>query len=614
MAIQYLHDINLNDNELQNAKVHVTDTTPTAAAGQIYLHETSGTLRFHTGSGWVTVSTDTTDDNKFISSLSFNTTSGVLTATYNDASTTTVDLDGKYAESSHTHAASDITSGTLADARIPSLNASKISAGTFADGRIPNLAASKITSGTFADARIASSNVTQHVGDIVHDSLSGFVANEHIDWTADYSATDQIDAANIPNLGAGKITSGTLGTARIPDLAASKITSGTLGDARIPSLAASKITSGTFDAARIPSISTDKLTSGTLPVGRGGTGGTTLDAAGIVTKSGAQSIAGNKTFSNNVIVTGNLTVNGTTTAVNSNTVNIGDNIIVLNSDETGTPSQSAGIEIERGTVDNARFVWDEGNDRWTGEVAAEGTYQPANALFNTLTATTLVVTNYGLIASDIPNLAASKITSGTLGTARIPNLAASKINSGTLDADRIPTLAIGTKTSGTVGVDRGGTGATSFADKSVIVSQDTGTDTLSAKAMTASGSLLIGGSSGPEVATLTAGSNVTITNSDGGIEIASSVSTSDINTQIDARSSAHTITGDGNDVESTITYGFTAAATNDVMVQVVDSSGDHDGDTVFAEVERHSTTQCKIKFASAPANNKTYRVLCFKIA
>ena len=32
MAIQYLHDINLNDNELQNAKLHVTGTAPTAAA------------------------------------------------------------------------------------------------------------------------------------------------------------------------------------------------------------------------------------------------------------------------------------------------------------------------------------------------------------------------------------------------------------------------------------------------------------------------------------------------------------------------------------------------------------------------------------------------------
>ena len=578
MAIQYLHDLNLNYNELQNAKLHVTGTAPTASVGVIYYDSTNNVIKYRDNAGWKTISSDTTDDNKFITGLSFNTTNGVLTATFNDSTTTTVDLDGKYAESSHTHAAGDITSGTFDDARIPSLNASKITAGTFATGRIPSLATSKITSGTFANARISSGSVTQHEGDIDHDALTNFVANEHIDWTADYSATDQIDAANIPSL------------------AASIITSGTLSADRIPSLAASKITSGTFDAARIPNLSTDKLTSGTLPVGRGGTGATTLAGAGIVLTTGAQSIAGNKTFSNNVVVTGNLTVNGTTTSVNSNTVNIGDNIIVLNSDETGTPSQSAGFEVERGTSQNARFIWDEGNDRFAAELSVEGTYGPTNLLVDTLTAGTLSVTNYGLSASDIPNLAASKITSGTF------------------DAARIPTLAIGTKTSGTLAVSRGGTNATSFADKSVIVSQDSGTDTLAAKAMTTNGSLLIGGSSGPEVATLTAGSNVTITNANNSITIASSVSTSDINTQIDARSSAHTITGDGNDVEFTITYGFTAAAINDVMIQVVDSSGDHDGDTVFAEVERHSTTQCKIKFATAPVNNKTYRVLCFKIA
>ena len=61
-----------------------------------------------------------------------------------------------------TWAASAITSGTLADARIPNLNASKTTAGTFADARIPSLATSKITSGTFANARISSSSITQY--------------------------------------------------------------------------------------------------------------------------------------------------------------------------------------------------------------------------------------------------------------------------------------------------------------------------------------------------------------------------------------------------------------------------------------------------------------------
>ena len=73
---------------------------------------------------------------------------------------------------------------------------------------------------------------------------------------------------------------------------------------------------------------------------------------------------GNFTFDDNLTVTGNLTVDGTTTSVNSNTVNIGDNMIVLNSDETGTPSQDAGIEIERGTSTNVKFQFKESTDRW----------------------------------------------------------------------------------------------------------------------------------------------------------------------------------------------------------------------------------------------------------
>ena len=67
------------------------------------------------------------------------------------------------------------------------------------------------------------------------------------------NARISLTASKIPNLGASKITSGTLGTERIPNLDASKITSGTLGTERIPNLDASKITSGTFDRGHINS-------------------------------------------------------------------------------------------------------------------------------------------------------------------------------------------------------------------------------------------------------------------------------------------------------------------------------------------------------------------------
>jgi hypothetical protein len=50
-----------------------------------------------------------------------------------------------------------------------------------------------------------------------------------------------------------------------------------------------------------------------------------------------------------------------------------------------------------------------------------------------------VTGSMNITSSDVPNLDAAKITSGTLGTARIPSLAASKITSGTFGSARIPT-------------------------------------------------------------------------------------------------------------------------------------------------------------------------------
>jgi hypothetical protein len=65
-----------------------------------------------------------------------------------------------------------------------------------------------------------------------------------------------------------------------------------------------------------------------------------------------------------VTITGNLTVSGTTVSVDVESVTIADNILILNSNVTGSPTENAGIEIERGTSTNVSIRWNESTDRW----------------------------------------------------------------------------------------------------------------------------------------------------------------------------------------------------------------------------------------------------------
>jgi len=131
--------------------------------------------------------------------------------------------------------------------------------------------------------------------------------------------------------------------------------------------------------------------------------------------------------------------------------------------------------------------------------------------------------------------------------------------------------------SATLAVASGGTGATSMTDKAVVITQDTGTDTLSSVAMDANGELLIGGTSGPAVGTLTAGSNITITNADGGITIAAaggdvtaSSTTTFTNKTIDAD-------GTGNSISNIDIGNMTSA----VVVTESDGIASNDNDTTL---------------------------------
>jgi hypothetical protein len=95
----------------------------------------------------------------------------------------------------------------------------------------------------------------------------------------------------------------------------------------------------------------------------------------------------NVTVSGDLVVDGNLTVSGSTTYLNTATLTVEDNIVVLNSNATGSPVADAGIEVERGDSTNASFFWDESEDKWTANngttstaVSLEGHTHSASAI------------------------------------------------------------------------------------------------------------------------------------------------------------------------------------------------------------------------------------------
>ena len=107
----------------------------------------------------------------------------------------------------------------------------------------------------------------------------------------------------------------------------------------------------------------------------GGTGVTSAASGNNVTLSIGQSVGtGDNVTFNNVIVSGNLTVSGTQTVVNTATLSVADNKITLNSDYTGdSPTENGGIEVERGSIANVEFVWNETTDRWTADNPLQAT-------------------------------------------------------------------------------------------------------------------------------------------------------------------------------------------------------------------------------------------------
>lgn len=182
--------------------------------------------------------------------------------------------------------------------------------------------------------------------------------------------------------------------------------------------------------------------------------------------SGA-TLSGNTTFDNNLTVSGDLIVSGTTTTVNSTQVDVADKNITLGNVATPTDTTADGGGITLKGASDKVFLYIDNHSSWFSSeninIGSGKTFRVNNV--ETLSATAL---GSAVVGSSLTSV-------GTIGT--------------------------GTWQGTTIGRAYGGTGLT---------------------AAPTNGQLLIGNGTGYALSTLTAGSNITITNSAGGITIAAS--------------------------------------------------------------------------------------------
>jgi hypothetical protein len=302
----------------------------------------------------------------------------------------------------------DLLDGFVANEHIDHSSVSTVAGSGLTGGG--NLTASRTLAINSGDAiTIANSTgLFVNTGAIAHDSLSGYVANEHIDHTGvtmaagngltgggtiaasrtfnvaaddtsivvsadgisvnaevldvstmtNYSVNENIDHTGVNLTAGGGLTGG--GT-----IAASRTFAVGAGDGMTVNADDVAVNPGTGIASNSTGV---HFLSG-LGLASNSSTVKVLAGTGVVSNTSGVHIGQPVGTTNDVtfrdmVVSGNLTVQGTQTTISTETLTVDDNLIVLNNNEAGTPSEDAGIEIERGTSTNVKLQWDEGTDKW----------------------------------------------------------------------------------------------------------------------------------------------------------------------------------------------------------------------------------------------------------
>jgi hypothetical protein len=286
-----------------------------------------------------------------------------------------------------------------------------------------------------------------------------------------------------------------------------------------------------------------------------------IETSGLVDTTTAQSIAGDKTFSDNVAINGNLTVSGTTTTIDTTNLLVEDALIVVAKDQTAG-GLDAGIVIERGTDSSQAMIWDESEDIFAfADVGSESGDTSGN----------VTISSYA--ALKVGNLE----TTGT-------------ITIGSIAANTSPTVVL-TEASGVV---QKSTIAELLDGNAVESISASGTAPLNLSVDASTGAVALSGS----VDVATAAQAVSGTDTDVLLTPAS----------LRATEAAMDISGDATTTSFALTHSM---GTRQVIVQIYNAATYQ---TVFADVKRNTDDQVTIDFGFAPDASTSFKVLIKSVA